>query len=601
MCQQDQSAQFASILSAAGKAQRGHHFARAADDYQKAVRLRPRMAELWANLGLVQYEAGEDTAALHSLHHALLLNPSLYVPELFLGVDYVHMGDARSAIPYLEKAATTNPHDTLPLLTLGQAYSILREPSAAANAYGRAARLNPEEGRAWIGLGIARLNQVEADSRSMANKYRSSAYAKSLLARSLIQQSRDGQALLQYRSVLSMRPRPPCMHAELGFLLLRQNHAARAASEFMTQQQTEPGCSLADLGEASLQIDADKNAEALSLLEGLWKRDRGFLRSSTLTLTTSIAPAHAEAFQSFLVEEKHTGAVPASLYRILLAAFTGHPQPSSEYSVPLPQPQGNAQENYAAGRYAECAAALKDGVNQENAGHLQLLAACAWFTGDYSLTSLSAERLETVAPHSPVGLYWSILANEQLAYRALDRYEEMDPNSAQSHLLLGDIYRQRKQFVEAEKEYKLALAITPNSSAALFGLASAYFGYGNLAKTIETARLGLDQTPNDPELNLLMGEAYVGNHQFQVAAPYLKKALQAKPQMVPYVHALLGEVYEHTGKTQEAIAQLKMGLSTDQDGSLHYQLARLYRKIGDIKDANLELEETKKLEAQFNQ
>jgi tetratricopeptide (TPR) repeat protein len=602
MCQHTQGSQLASVLAAAEQAQAGNHYAQAAEDYRQALRLRPRNAELWANLGLVQYEAGQDAVALDSLHHARLLNPSLYVPELFLGVDYVHMGDARSAVPYLKAAEKINPKDPLPPLTLGQAYSMLQQPTAASEAYQRATRLNPAESQAWIGLGIARLDEVEADSRRMANEHRTSAYAKALLARSLAQQARGGQAVLKYRSVLTMRPRPPCMRADLGFLLLRQKEIVAATSEFTTEWQREPGCSLATLGVASLRINAGQNAEALKLLEGLWRRDQGFLHSHATTFITSITSSHAKSFQRSLVEEDNAGIVPKGLYQMLSAAFSGNPQPVSGNALPLLSGEHrSARQDYAAGRYAECAANLKGSLAEEDASHLQLLAACAWFTGDYSLVSQSAEHLNARDPRSPAALYWSILANERLAYGALERYEEMEPNSAQSHLLLGDIYRQRQRYRNAEKKYRLALAIMPNSSAALYGLASAYFESGNLAKAIETGHLALAQTPNDPEVNLLMGQAYVANHEFHSAGPCLMKALNAKPQMIPYVHALLGEMYEHLGKTRQAIAQLKMGLSTDADGSLHYQLARLYRKVGDLKDASAALEETKKIQAQLNQ
>jgi tetratricopeptide (TPR) repeat protein len=52
------------------------------------------------------------------------------------------------------------------------------------------------------------------------------------------------------------------------------------------------------------------------------------------------------------------------------------------------------------------------------------------------------------------------------------------------------------------------------------------------------------------------------------------------------VHALLGSVYAKTDRTQEAIAELKLALSDDKDGHIHYQIARLYLKVGDRNSAN---------------
>jgi predicted Zn-dependent protease len=59
--------------------------------------------------------------------------------------------------------------------------------------------------------------------------------------------------------------------------------------------------------------------------------------------------------------------------------------------------------------------------------------------------------------------------------------------------------------------------------------------------------------------------------------------------MLPRIHALIGKVYAETGRTQEAIEQLNLGASSDEDGSVHYLLAHLYLRQGDSKDAHAAL------------
>jgi predicted Zn-dependent protease len=98
-----------------------------------------------------------------------------------------------------------------------------------------------------------------------------------------------------------------------------------------------------------------------------------------------------------------------------------------------------------------------------------------------------------------------------------------------------------------------------------------------------------------------MGEALVTKHKFPDAEPFLLKSLNAKPQMLPHVHAMLGEVYAANGKTQEAIREMKLGLASDQDGSLHYQLARLYIKAGDKPAADAAMVQMKALQQQRRQ
>jgi predicted Zn-dependent protease len=163
------------------------------------------------------------------------------------------------------------------------------------------------------------------------------------------------------------------------------------------------------------------------------------------------------------------------------------------------------------------------------------------------------------------------------------------------------VYRQRHHYDDAQAQYMLALEISSADHAALLGLAYAYYGNANLDAAIATAKTALAANPNDPELNLLMGDALVARHAFTAAEPFLQKGLAAKPQMLPHVHALLGTVYAETGRTQDAIAQLEMGLPADQDGGTYYKLARMYRKTGDTKKADEAMQQVKALEQQRRQ
>ena len=54
---------------------------------------------------------------------------------------------------------------------------------------------------------------------------------------------------------------------------------------------------------------------------------------------------------------------------------------------------------------------------------------------------------------------------------------------------------------------------------------------------------------------------------------------------MPRVHALLGEVYFATDRFPQALHEFKMGQVSDDDGSIHYQLGRIYQKLGDKEKA----------------
>jgi tetratricopeptide (TPR) repeat protein len=451
-------------------------------------------------------------------------------------------------------------------------------------------------------MGIAQLDLVEKDARTLTSHYADDSYAKALFADSLVKQSRYKEAAGLYKSVVAANDQPPCMRSEAGFLNLKQGDAQGAELQFKAERSQHSECDLAVLGEARLRIDAGSNQDALKLLQQLWAADHGFLDATAPQLFDGMAPEHAQSFLNSVTQEQSTGNADREFYAALTHAIENGEGTSEEVAITTPSltrttTRNAAKQEYQAGHYDRCAGLLKSTLEGRDEATLEMLAACSFFTGDYALTSDAAHALEAVPSHSEAqALYWSIKANEKLAFESLDRFQQLEPDSARSHILIGDIYRQRQRYDDAQMEYAKALALSPNDPAALLGLASAYFGIANFAKTIEIAQQALLESPADPEINLLIGEALISQHKSTEAEPYLLKALNSKSQMLPHVHALLGQAYASDGKTQDAIRELKLGAEGDQDGSVHYQLARLYNKIGDSAHAAIAIQQTKVLQ-----
>jgi tetratricopeptide (TPR) repeat protein len=109
---------------------------------------------MWANLGLMEHEGGDYAQAMKSFERAIHLKPSLYVPNLFLGIDSLHEGNSSAAIPSLVKAERINKTDPEAPLELGRAYSSAGNFPAAAKEFARAAELDPRQSDAWLGEGL---------------------------------------------------------------------------------------------------------------------------------------------------------------------------------------------------------------------------------------------------------------------------------------------------------------------------------------------------------------------------------------------------------------------------------------------------------------
>jgi tetratricopeptide (TPR) repeat protein len=247
--QQGNTQSIASYLAAAQETQDRKDYAEAERAYESAVKVRSDIPELWANLGLMQHALGRYSIAAQSFRKAILLKPDLYVPNLFLGIDYIQTNRAQQAIPFLVKAESINAHDPQAPLSLGKAYLRVKEFAAAKSAFNRAITLDKGASSAWFGLGIAAIDEVEADGWKLSAKNTSSAWAKAPFAESLQEELRFKEAVSEEQAVLSIDPHFPCAHSELGFLYLAQQEDAAALQEFAA----EPGaCPLVGLGRARL-------------------------------------------------------------------------------------------------------------------------------------------------------------------------------------------------------------------------------------------------------------------------------------------------------------------------------------------------------------
>jgi len=588
-----------SLVAEARQAQGVHDYAAAEKAYQQAVKIEPNMAELWSNLGLMQQETGDISSAIPSFQQANRLNPSLFVPNLFLGNDYLRTGNAPEAIPFLIKAEKTNKSDPQAALALGHAYYATGKFSPATQEFARATTLDPKLGAAWFALGIAHLDLVEEEARSMTGEAPHSPYAQALYAESLEKQARFNEAAIVYRKLLASQPQPPCLHSALGFSLLRHRDPAGGANEFAAERAVHPECGLALLGQARIAIDSGDNEKALKLLEELWGRDHNYFVSNAGVLLEGLPDNAASAVAAYFSQQ--TAGAP-DLHDALLGVFDsgGHAKDDQldrtdlrEPGAPVSAARRTADEYYAAGEFERCAQRLDPALDAKRADKLRLLAACAFFAGNSERAIAAATALEALQPHSAEALYWSIQAHKRLALESLARFQQLESNSARSHVLLGDIYNQLDRYDDAQAEYSKALDIAPGDPAATLGLALAYLSNNNVEKAMETARAGLEHNSQDPELNLIVAETMVATRQFAGAEPYLMKSLNVKPQMLGHVHALMGKVDAETGRTKDAIDQLKLGESSDEDGSVHYLLARLYRQIGDTKEATAALDQVK--------
>lgn len=557
------------LLAKARVAQSNDDFVAAEQAYQQAVHIRPDIPELWANLGLMQHQIGQKKNAILSFRKALARNTGLLVPNLFLGIDLIDSGSPSEAIPYLLAAEKLQPGDIQAPLALGRAYAALQRNLDAGDAYTRALSIDPGNSDAWFGVGMMSLRQVETDTRRLISESPKSTYLTSLQALVFAEEGKLPQAAERYEMLLASPAAPYCSRAEYVLLLARQRESGDETLD-------DSMCAITPLVRMNKALRVGDYNGAWHDLLTLNRLSREVLRSNLDLLWTGLSAQQLEQVAGSL--DMATSQLPEDLLAALRSSLH---QTSPEVEMFVSK---------------SCGTKGPDGPTVPSSAGSISPVECAYYTGDYRRASQEARRLTAAAATHTSGLYWEIRADQRLATAALARAEETaTKNSSRIAVLMGDLYRQKQQYGAALSEYQKALRLNPSDSGAMLGTATAYFLEAKYDEALASAQKALAADPREPRLNLLVGEILIARGLYPGAELALNKSLKADPELLPRVHELLGRCYASTDRANDAIREFTLALPSDEDGSVHYELALLYRKNGNIAAMKSALEISQRL------
>ena len=179
----------------------------------------------------------------------------------------------------------------------------------------------------------------------------------------------------------------------------------------------------------------------------------------------------------------------------------------------------------------------------------------------------------------PESLYWRIQAANGLVLYSFSRLTELPP-SLEVHRLKAEIHRNQGRHWESVREWRAALELDPGNPELRRELALSLY----LNRDYEGSRKIVDEllgrSPDSPMLNFLAGDCLLNQQRVEDAIPFLEKAATLDPDYLG-ARSALGRAYVHRGDSEKAIPHLKAALPTDGDGSLHFQLARAYQRVGE--------------------
>ena len=178
---------------------------------------------------------------------------------------------------------------------------------------------------------------------------------------------------------------------------------------------------------------------------------------------------------------------------------------------------------------------------------------------------------------TPASRYWAIRAANHLATEAVAHLETLAP-SIELHLIKAEIAQSRRQYPDAVKEVRDALALAPGNPAIETALAEALLRAHDLKEAIPLLERLNREHHGDASLLLMLGDALVEEQQLDRAIPVLEQAAKA-PDALPHASASLGRAYVQAGRYEESLPFLQAAAATDEDGDVHYQLARAYQAL----------------------
>jgi predicted Zn-dependent protease len=174
--------------------------------------------------------------------------------------------------------------------------------------------------------------------------------------------------------------------------------------------------------------------------------------------------------------------------------------------------------------------------------------------------------------------YWRARAAAELSLAAFKRLDGL-PDSAERRSVRAGWARAEERNLDAIAELNAALTFAPDNPALIYDLASSYYAARDYEQVVATLTPLLLVYPDDVRLLKLVGYAYLQLRRLEEALPLLRRAAD-RDASDPGPQRALGRAYLQTGEFARAIPLIEAQLASDEDGSLHVQLARAYTGIG---------------------
>ena len=177
------------------------------------------------------------------------------------------------------------------------------------------------------------------------------------------------------------------------------------------------------------------------------------------------------------------------------------------------------------------------------------------------------------------------LSDYNIPIQYLEKSLDLDKRNKESYILLGKIYEEKNEFIEARKWYKNALLEKIDNSKFYGLIANTYFKENRFKDATEYYNKAISNNKNYISAYYNMAEIYIVQQNFDKAIEYLKKVIEIDPQYI-YPYSKIGNLYFAQENYETAIDWYLQALKIEpKEAIVNYYTGISYKKLNMLKKA----------------
>jgi serine/threonine-protein kinase len=170
------------------------------------------------------------------------------------------------------------------------------------------------------------------------------------------------------------------------------------------------------------------------------------------------------------------------------------------------------------------------------------------------------------------------------AQNACDRSVSLDDKRADGHICLGLVYNGTGKYLDAARQYQLALDLEPTNDDAIRGLGAAYMNLGKLSEAEKIYRRAIAVRPNYWREYNALGALYMNQGRYSEAAEMFSRVIDLAPDSFRG-YSNLGGAYVLLGRYSDAVTMFKHSLSIRPTSDAYSNVATTYFHLRDFEEA----------------